>query len=271
MNYKTIIDGMKRFGSTERDICMSGIGIPPELVNENVIVAPWWEPDSLSGLGEAEYLSASEFASVKAWDITAGETKITYIKTGIGAPVLMDVVLALGLTRCKKIIFIGSVGALDHEIGIGDLVIPEYSICGDGASRYIAADDLANGDCWGQKVFPDTDLLCTVKKATDTVCRENNVKWHPGRNYSIDTLLAQFAHIDEIINLGCNVIEMETAAAFRAADLMHLPIAAIFSVSDNTVTKKSLISGRTKEEKDYRRFVKRNLIPQIILKVFAEN
>ena len=71
---------------------------------------------------------------------------MTYIKTGIGAPVLMDALLTLGVTACQRIIFIGSVGSLDDNIGIGDIVIPEYSVCGDGASRYISHDSLGDGD-----------------------------------------------------------------------------------------------------------------------------
>lgn len=266
MTYESIIAGMKRFGSTERDICVSRLGIEPEQVNENVIIAPWWKPVSMPDLGRAKCLNTSN--SVQVWNITAGKLKITYIKTGIGAPVLMDVLLALGVTKCKKIIFIGSVGSLDSEIGIGDIVIPEYSVCGDGASRYIASVDLKSGDCWGEKVYPDTELFNTVKGITQAVCDENNVKWHIGKNFSIDTIAAQFAHIDEIIEMGCNVIEMETAAAFRAAKMMDISIAAVFSVSDNTVTKKSLISGRTKEDNDYRKRVKKKLIPKIILKAF---
>lgn len=267
MTYENILDGMKRFGSTERDICVSNLGVQPELVNENVIIAPWWEPLSMPDLGRAKLLSESH-SSIKVWNITAGKTKITYIKTGIGAPVLIDVLLSLGVTKCKKIIFIGSVGSLNAEIGIGDIVIPEYSICGDGASRYIASDDLKSGDCWGEKVYPNAEFFNTVKSVTQTVCDENNVKWHIGKNFSIDTIAAQFAHIDEIIDMGCNVIEMETAVAFRAAKMMNIPIAAVFSVSDNTVIKKSLISGRTKADNEYRKHVKKKLIPKIILKAF---
>ncbi len=267
MNYATIINGMKRFGSTEKDICVHGIGIPPEQVHENVILAPWWEPSSLPDLGKAEYLSESDFSAVKVWNIVADKAKITYIKTGIGAPVLMDAMLSLGVTKCQKVIFIGSAGSLDEKIGIGDIVIPEFSICGDGASRYIATDNLKN-DYWGEKVYPDFELLSTIKSITGSVCEQNNVKWHLGRNFSIDTIVAQFAHIDTILNMNCNVIEMETAAAFRAAKIANISIAAIFSVSDNTITKKSLISGRTDQEMNYRRFVRRNLFPKIILKTF---
>lgn len=183
----------------------------------------------------------------------------------------MDVLLTLGVTKCRKVIFIGSVGSLDEKIGIGDIVIPEFSICGDGASRYIASDTLNNQDCWGESVYPDLNLLDEVKNITKNICEENNIKWHLGRNFSIDTIFAQFAHIDTILKLNCNVIEMETAAAFRAAKIANISIAAIFSVSDNAIINKSLVSGRTEEEIVYRKFVRKNIFPQIILKLFQQS
>lgn len=269
MRYIDLVNGLKKYGSDENDICLHGLGIQTEQVRENVIIAPWWEPLSIPGLGTTTYLSNSEFDSVKVWNICNEKLNMTYIKTGIGAPVLMDVVLSLGVTRCKKIIFVGSVGSLDQKIGIGDIVIPEYSICGDGASRYIASSDLDHSDCFGEKVYPDSMMFERIKTITKQMCEKYNVKWHIGQNYSIDTIVAQFAHVDAILNKNCNVIEMETAAAFRAAKLAEIAIAAIFSVSDNTVCNKSLVSGRTKEEMDYRKFVRRNLFSQIILRTFA--
>jgi purine-nucleoside phosphorylase len=194
--------------------------------------------------------------------------KISYIKTGIGAPVLMDVILALGVTLCKQIIFIGSVGALDHKMGIGDIVIPAYSICGDGASRYLASEKLADGDVFGEKQYPDKTMYDCLKEATSHICEDNSVKWHIGNNFSTDTIFAQFVHIDEIIGMGCNIIEMETAAAFRAAAFTGIPMAALFSVSDNTVVNKSLVSGRTPEEMQYRKKVRSELFPQIIAELF---
>ncbi len=58
---------------------------------------------------------------------------------------------------------------------------------------------------------------------------------------------------------------METAAAFKAAQVAGISLAAILSVSDNSVTKKSLISGRTDKEMEYRKFIRRAIFPQIIL------
>ena len=106
---------------------------------------------------------------------------------------------------------------------------------------------------------------------TTRICNEYNVKWHVGKNFSVDTISAQFVHIDAIKNMDCNVIEMETAVAFRAAKLMDIPIVALFSVSDNTTTNKSLVSGRTPEEMEYRIFTRRELFPKIIHSILLKH
>lgn len=268
MQYDDLISGMKRFGSTEQDICRFGLGVDPQQVRENVILAPWWEPSGLPGLGRAEYLSESASAAVKVWEITYGQHKMTYIKTGIGAPVLLDALLSLGVTPCRRIVFIGSVGSLDCAIRIGDVVLPEYSVCGDGASRYIKEGCLQGHDVFGERVFPDEALLLKAKRIAETVCRAEDVAWHMARAFSIDTIFAQFAHMDEIMQMGCNVIEMETAAAFRGAKLAGIPTVALFCVSDHTIAKQSLVSGRSAEQNAYRKLVRQRVIPKIILQLF---
>lgn len=47
MDYNKLVSGMKRYGSTERDICTHGLRVTPDCVRENVIIAPWWEPGTL--------------------------------------------------------------------------------------------------------------------------------------------------------------------------------------------------------------------------------
>ena len=70
----------------------------------------------------------------------------------MGASNVIDIVLAFGCTPCKNIIFIGSVGTLDTHIGIGDIVIPEYSICGDGVCRYLTNKKITENDSFGKKI-----------------------------------------------------------------------------------------------------------------------
>ncbi|MCK5128919.1 MAG: phosphorylase [Clostridiales bacterium] len=264
--YKDIIDGMKKYGSSEEDICISTLGVSKEKISETVIIAPWWKPSVFKNFEEnASLISKSESSHPQIWEIEINNTKISWVRTGIGAPLIMDAILALGLTRCTQIIFVGSVGALSSNINIGDIVVPKYSICGDGASRYILNDSLDEKDVYGIKSYPDTSMNEALVSNSKRICKDKNVHFDTVTAFSIDTIFAQYAHVDEIIASGCDTIEMETAAGFSAAKLAGISMCALFSVSDNTVTKKSLISGRTKQEMDYRRKTRYEIFPEIII------
>ena len=70
--------------------------------------------------------------------------------------------------------------------------------------------------------------------------------------------------------MGCNCIEMETAVFFKASEICNIQSGAIFSVSDNTVNKKSLLAGRSVEEMDYRKKVRSEIITKIVLECLLE-
>lgn len=268
MIYKHLLDANKKYGTQEIDIVRSSFCCEPDDIQEDVIIAPAWGPE----LFEEHTKSMNKIFEGfhKIWNLSIKDKTITFIQTGIGAPNVLEPVLALGCTPCKRIIFIGSVGALDKNIKVGDIVIPEYSICGDGACRYLTNKKLSENDCFGEKYYPNKDFYNTVISKTESISKESNVKWHIGRNYSIDTVIAQFAHIDEIIEMGCNCIEMETAVLFKAAEICKIQASAIFGVSDNTILKKSLLSGRSKEEMEYRKYVRKNYITKIVIESLTE-
>lgn len=266
MSYDNLLMGIKRYGTEPEDICRSTLGVDTAKIRERVIIAPWWVPTIFPGM-DAAFVNVCE--SVQVWDVSYEGQEITYIKTGIGAPMVMDMVLVLGVTGCKKAVFIGSVGALDPGINIGDIVVPEYSVCGDGASRYLQAGLLKDNDVFGGRVYPDREMFDRLRNAAEEIGGRHDVRVHIGRNYSTDTIFVQFAHLDEIMGTGCNVIEMETAAAFRAAEMAGIALGALFSVSDNALTEKSLLSGRTDADMEYRKRVRQELFPPIIGKALG--
>jgi purine-nucleoside phosphorylase len=236
------------------------------VIQNNVILAPVWRPELFSGnLDDIIQVSDGIF---KIWTLSTVDLKITYIVTGMGASNVTDIVLALGCTPCEKIIFIGSVGALDKNIRIGDIIIPEYSICGDGSCRYLTNIKLVENDTFGEKNYPDKELFNKIVSKTKEIAGKNSINYHIGKNFSTDTIIAQFVHIDEIINMDCNCIEMETAALFKSAEICNIKAGAVFSVSDNTMLRKSLLSGITKEEMDYEENVRRNILIKIVLESF---
>ena len=248
VNYE---DLLRSIGSNPDDLCAQFIsGVKADDIRENVIIAPWWEPDTFENLDDFDIISTrSPF-------IVWNSDDITYIKTGIGAPLMMDVILALGVTNCKRILFVGSAGGLTDTMNIGDIVIPDYSICGNGACHYLGVN-------FGDKVYPCPSFSGKLKEVTASIRN-----YHTAVNYSIDTIFAEFYHLDNIISLGCTTIEMETAAAFAAAKVCGISIAALFAISDNTVANKSLISGRSVDDMEYYRHVRRHVYPKIIKGVF---
>jgi purine-nucleoside phosphorylase len=263
MIYEYILDGNKKYGTNPIDIVRSSLGCEPEIIQKDVIIAPAWKPELFDNY--TNDIKEIYDGIYKIWNLSIKGKIITYILTGIGAPNVLEVVLALGCSPCKNIIFIGSVGGLDKNFKIGDIVIPEYSICGDGACRYLSNKKISENNCFGEKYYPNKDLYETIISKTKNLAKENNIKWHNGKNYSIDTVIAQFAHIDEILDMGCNCIEMETAALFKSAGICKIKAGAVFSVSDNTILKKSLLSGRTEDEINYRIYVRKSVLTKIVL------
>lgn len=266
-----ILDCLRKFGTSNEEICLNTLGITPEKINGTVILSPGWPPERLFATCEIkELVQASPLFGYKIWDIRQSDISLTYIKTGFGAPVVMDCMLLLGLTgKCKQIFFVSSAGGLTDEMNIGDIVLPEYSACGDGASRYLT-DDLQS-DHFGEKQYPYDPLFRKVVSATRDICQNHDVRWHLGRTFCVDTIVAQYAHLDQIQEEGYNSVDMESGAAFKAANMLGIPIVAILNVSDSAAQeKKSLMAKRTDEEKKYRKYVAGEIIPQIIAESISE-
>ncbi len=101
MSYDTLVKSIESYGASQEDICRMVLGLERDRVPESVIVAPWWEPDVYT-IDSACVEFLGRHATVRAWNLKSKDRDITYIKTGIGAPLMMDVVLALGLSRLKR-------------------------------------------------------------------------------------------------------------------------------------------------------------------------
>lgn len=256
MNYKDLLKFHLKYGTTEEDI---KIRKGYENIQENVVIAPWWSHDIFDNMD-----FKIEQASEKVYNFYRDDISFSYIELKrIGAPGIMDFILSLGVTKCKNLVFLGSAGSLDENIKIGDIVIPEYSICGDGASRYLNKN---LDDEFLKKEYPSKDF---TNKLIDILKREN-IRYHNVPNFSIDTVFAQFYHIDNILELGSKTIEMETAILFKCNELLNINVTALFCVSDNIVLNKSLYSGRTDEEKEYRYKVRYEFVPKIVIELFKK-
>ncbi len=252
---------LAKYNISPDDVVRATFKCAPESIQKKVIVTPAWSPAIFTEAVEGiEELTPGRVYQLKY----KGET-YTLVQSGIGAPQTGEVILALGCTKCLSVLFTGSMAGLSKDMNIGDIMVVEKSICGDGFSRYLDVS-LVPSDCFLQPVQPDMRLTRHIKRASQEICRDKSVPLHNGTVISIDSVLPEFFRLAYFVNeLQCIGLEMETAAVFRAAKLVGIKAGAILEVSDNPIQNKSLYSGRTKEEMDHYRSVRKNVLTRVIL------
>lgn len=259
--------GLPAFFQTEEyavqpeDIVRVFLGCSPDAIQTRVIITPVWGVQPFQEHGEKVEL----ITEGRVWNLYYRNIPITVIRSGIGAPLTGDVVLALGATRCHKLVFCGSVGGLDPQMSIGDLVIVEESLCGDGFSRYLS-EKLIPNDSFLTAVHPNAAMTEELKRFALAECDHHSVPLHLGKVFSTDSILAQFFRLNCLWQqYGCNAIEMETAATFKATNLIGIESSALLQISDVLPAKRSFFSGRTEQENIYRKLVRTQILSKIAL------
>lgn len=253
--------GWARYGIGPADVVRLTLGCDAERIRPLVILAPVWSPQVF-----ADHVDRTESVSdglTKVDDITCGGLAFSYVRSGVGAPQAGDATLALGCTGCSHILFVGSVGGLNEREQVGDLALPSHSITGDGFSGYLAPSSVGPASPSQREVCPDAGFQAVVERCAREACAAAKVAIHTGPVFSIDTILAQFHHLDWMTQrFGCIGIEMETAAVFRAARLVGIKAAALLQFSDVIPARKSLFAGRTPLERERRRDVRKTALAQ---------
>jgi len=258
---------LQKHNITPEDIVRCVLRCEPHNIQEKVIVTPAWPAD----LFASNIDEITEVSEETVYQLEYHKQSISLIRSGIGAPQTGDVILALGCTPCNRVIFTGSVGGLETSMEIGDLVIPEKSLCGDGFSRYLDAD-VQTKDCFLNPIEPDPKLTEIVKNYASEFCQGESASLHLGTIFSIDSIIAQFFRLDYLVkNFNCIGIEMETSSVFRSAKLVGISASALLQISDVIPKKKSLFSGRTMEDRERRHSIRERILTKAILDSIIDN
>lgn len=232
------------------------LGVDTEIINEKVVIAPCWFPDSVGMKAD----SVSD-GSCKIWNCEVRNSVFTYIVSGVGAAACLDVVTALGNTKCKDILFIGSAGALIEGVAIGDIVIPENIVCAEGASRFV--NKCISSDCYGKKYAVDKALYQRMINFLLNNVMLGEKKLHTGDGISVESIALQFDHISEFITKDCKFIDMESSAFLAACNKVNIKGLIAYCISDNVAIGEPLYL-LTEEITLYRKKVRKNIFPRII-------
>lgn len=237
-----IIKLFKQYSNTD-DILKLVYGIPSSERFDCVFVAPSWDIEKIFDLSIINTELLCENNDITAHKILYKNKKYLYAKLKIGAPNMIDFCLSCNELNCNKFVFIGSAGSLVPEIKLGDIIIPKYSISGDGASIYLY-DKLDTKNMF-KKAYSNPKLNNEIQN----ICKEQNIKTVEAIPVSVDSVMCEYQHLTEFKNMGAQVIEMESATFFNAMNLVKKIASAVLIISDNSSVGQHLIDAN-KETRD---------------------
>lgn len=180
----------------------------------------------------AQLENAMEVARRREYRTMTGYYKgrqITACSSGMGCPSTAIGVEELARAGATTFIRVGSTGALQPHIAVGDLIVSEGSLRNDGTTAaYVPAGYPAVPD------FPLTSMLATIARELGA---EHGFDVHVGLNATDDAFYAESPEwIEKLSSLGLLNVEMESSALFVVSRLRGLRAAMVCAVSGNLVT-----------------------------------
>jgi DeoD family purine-nucleoside phosphorylase len=140
---------------------------------------------------------------------------LTVQATGMGGPSAAIVCEELIRLGARRLVRVGTCGALDPRLQLGDIVIAETARACDGASRALGASG---------PLAADPGLLAALRVAA------------PGARAGTVISSDLFYDPDPVPADGALAIEMEAAAIFAVAARHGVPAACVLAVSDLVAT-----------------------------------
>ena len=148
---------------------------------------------------------------------------MTIQSTGMGGPsaaIVLEELCDLGLSRAIRV---GTCGALHSDLALGDVVVVDSALAGDGASRALGAGDL---------VAADADLVAALHAAADGEALDG-ASLHRGPIATCDLFYERDPRRARAWReAGALALEMETATLLRVGELRGIRVACLLAVTD---------------------------------------
>ena len=139
--------------SKNKDIAMYEFGLSREKHYDVLVVAPGWKPTKIMVDYDVEITCTKEHSYISGYEVKGDDFLIGWIQCSTGASSLIDELSTCAYLDFDKMVFVGAVGSLVPEIGLGTLCTPEWSISGNLANGYLL-EDIRQYKPFG-KVYPN--------------------------------------------------------------------------------------------------------------------
>lgn len=224
-----------------------------------VFIAPSWPIDKVFDSATTDITEIYSDRFSKSHRIKHNGKSYLFVQLQVGAPNIVDFCMSCHAANCEQFVFVGSVGALVPELEIGDIVIPTWSISGNGATMYL--DDKLNP----ANMFERTYSSPVLNDKLLNICTEIGLPTKDVTPISIDSIACEYAHLDEFRDMGATLIEMETATFFKAMKVIGKSASALLIVSDNSAVGQHLVGQGADLRAKYHAV--RSRIKDVLLKI----
>jgi len=153
-------------------------------------------------------------------------TKITSINGGRFSADTAITTEILCNAQANTMIRIGSCGSLSEDMKIGDLIVVDSAIRGDGVTPYY----VDNADFQPESDKALTDKLYECAQAS-------GFKTHRGKVWSTDAILRETReHVGKAMDQGAIAVDMVTSVFLTICQQYNIPATAILAVSDHIIS-----------------------------------
>ncbi len=252
---KIILDKFHRYNT--ENMAYLTFGLTADITYDALVVTPSYTPFKLELDTCSKVTTLKETTGIASYIIEKDKMKIAWVTVGTSARNLIDYLSLCAELSFKKMIFVGSAGALNDKFELGDICTPTYCIAGVYANTYLK-NSLSDFIPF-EKVVPDKNFIDQVI---------NNVKFDIKKAavFCTDSLVLEYCHLDEIKEFGTDLIEMETSSFYLISDLFEIPSIALLVVSDNSATGVPLVGRSEAQEKKYYD-CRTTILSQLILEI----
>jgi uridine phosphorylase len=146
---------------------------------------------------------------------------ITACSTGIGCPSTAIVVEELTKLGAKTLIRVGTTGALQPNIDVGDIIVATGAVRSDGTSRaYMPIEYPA---------VADFDIVSALLNAS----KGSSIRIHRGIIQSSDAFYAGSVDASKLVEGNVLSVEMESCTLFTLASIKRIKAGTILAVDGN--------------------------------------
>ena len=228
------------------DFLKAVYGISSEEQFDGFVIAPGWVPEKILAKYEPKIEVISVKAGYSSYIVEFDGVKLAWIKCGVSSSNVIDATVSLADACAAPVIFLGAVGALNADVAVGELCTPLESYAFDGASLYL--HEKIDSENFGRTVVPG------CREYIDEVigkAGKKNIELTRRRTFCTDSIICEYAHLDEIKLTGAELIEMETAAFYECLKMMGRKGIALLCVSDNSASGVPLVQRTPEQRKRY--------------------